>query len=102
MKLIKNPIALLLNGQTMDSGGVCVLELQSKQLKKKYICNLTYLVVSCTLHATQIALANPVKKAMSKCPLGAYTMMQMLHSAYDLQESMEFSDFWLAMEEAQQ
>jgi hypothetical protein len=34
--------------------------------------------------------------------LGARTMMQMLHSAYDLQESMEYSEFQLVMEEAKQ
>ena len=57
---------------------------------------------SCTLHAIQIALANPVKKAMGKGSLGARTMMQMLHSAYDLLESMEYSEFRLVMEEAKQ
>jgi hypothetical protein len=59
-------------------------------------------VASCTLHAIQIALANPVKKAMDEGSLGASTMMQMLHSAYDLQEWMEYSEFQLVMEEAKQ
>jgi hypothetical protein len=57
------------------------------QLKKRNLrCNQTYLVASCTLHAIQIALANLVKKAMGKGSIvGARTMMQMLHSTYDLQ-----------------
>jgi hypothetical protein len=39
---------------------------------------------------------------MGEGSLGARTMMQMLHSAYDLQESMEFSEFRLVMDEAKQ
>jgi hypothetical protein len=52
------------------------------------------------LHAIQIALANPVKKTLGEGKLGGRTMMQMLHSAYDLQECMEFGEFKLAMPEA--
>jgi hypothetical protein len=80
-----------------------VLESLRKQLQKRGLCDATYLVASCTLlHAIQRALANPVKKAMGKGSLGARTMMQMLHSAYNLQESMEFSEFRLVMDEAKQ
>jgi hypothetical protein len=79
-----------------------VLELLGKQLQKRGLCNVTYVVASCTLHAIQIALANPIKKAMDKGSLGACTMMQMLHCAYDLQESMEFSEVRLVMDEAKQ
>jgi hypothetical protein len=39
---------------------------------------------------------------MGKGVWGPCTLMQMLHSAYNLQESMKFSEFWLVMEEAQQ
>ena len=98
MKKVNNTIALLLKGQTTDSGGGGALELLAKQLEKTDLCARTYLVESCTLHAIQIALANPVKKAMGKGSLGARTMMQMLHSAYDLQESMEYSESRLVME----
>jgi hypothetical protein len=52
------------------------------------------------LHAIQIALANPVKKTLGESKLGGRTMMQMLHSAYDLQECMEFGGFKLVMQEA--
>jgi hypothetical protein len=102
MKKVHNTIALLLKGQTTDSGGGCVFESLGKQSQKRGLCNATYLVASCTLHAIQIALANPVKKAKGEGSLGARTMMQMLHSAYDLQESMEFSEFRLVMDEAKQ
>ena len=101
-KVNKSAITLPLKGQTTDSGGGGVLESLGNQLRKRNLCSPTYLVASCTLHAIQIALANPVKKAMGEGSLGARTMMQMLHSAYDLQESMEYSEFRLVMEEAKQ
>jgi hypothetical protein len=91
-----------LKGQTTDSGGGEVLELLGNQLKKRHLWSPTYLVVSCTLHAIQIALANPVKNAMGEGSLGARTMIQMLHSDYDLQELMEYSEFQLVMKEAKQ
>jgi hypothetical protein len=94
----KTTITLPLKGQTTDSGGGGVLELLGNQLKKRDMCSQPYLVALCTLHAIQIALANPVKKAMGEGSLGARTMMQMLHSAYDLQESVEYSEFRLVMD----
>jgi hypothetical protein len=90
MKIVnKSTITLPLKGQTTDSGGGGVSESLGNQLKKRDLCSPTYLVASCTLHAIQIALANPVKKAMGEGSLGARTMVQMLCSAYDLQELME-------------
>jgi hypothetical protein len=80
-KVNKSTITLPLKGQTTYSGGGGVLESLGNQLKKRDLCSPTYLVASCTLHAIQIALANPVKKAMGEGSLGARTMMQMLHSA---------------------
>jgi hypothetical protein len=73
--------------------------LMSEQ-NKRNLCTPTYLVASCALHAIQIALANPVKKTLGEGKLGGRTMMQMLHSAYDLQECMEFGEFKLVMQEA--
>jgi hypothetical protein len=103
MKKLNNTLALLiLTGQTTDSGGGGVLESLMEELKKRDLCTPTYLVASCTLHAIQIALANPVKKTLGEGALGARAMMQMLHSAYDLQESMEFGEFKLIMIEASQ
>jgi hypothetical protein len=69
MKTLNDTIALILKGRTTDSGGGgAVLEslTKAKELKKRDLCTPTYslLVASCsccTLHAIQIALANPVK-----------------------------------------
>jgi hypothetical protein len=101
MKKLDDMIALLLKGQTTDSGGGGVLESLGNKLQKRDLCKPTYLVASCTLHAIQIALANLVKQSLGEGALGARTIMQMLHSAYDLQESMEYSKFQLITEEAQ-
>ena len=51
----------LLGGQTTDSGGGGVSEDLAKELKKRNICEVRYLIANCTLHAIQLALSNPVK-----------------------------------------
>jgi hypothetical protein len=102
MKQVNNMIAMLLKGSTTDSRGGGVLESLANEMKKRDLCTPTYLVASCTLHAIQIVLENPVKKSLGEGALGARTMIQMFHSMYDLQESMEFSELGLVMEEAQQ
>ncbi len=79
-----------------------MFESLGNQLKKRDLCSPTYLVASCTLLAIQTALANPVKNSMGRGSLGARTTMKMLHSSYDLQELMEYSEFGLVMEEAKQ
>jgi hypothetical protein len=100
MKKLNHMIALLLTGQTTDSGGGGVLESLMEELKQRNLCNPTYLAVSCALHAVQMLLANPVKKTLGKGKLEKRNMMQMLHSAYNLQESMEFGEFKLVVLEA--
>jgi hypothetical protein len=95
MKKVNNALTLLLKGQRTDSGGGGVLESLGNQLKKRDLCSPTYLVASCTLHDIQIALVNLVKKAMGEGSLGARTMVQMLHSASDLQEWMEYNELGL-------
>jgi hypothetical protein len=72
------------------------------ELQKRGLCAPTYPVAACTLRAIQIALANPVKKPVGEGSLGARGTMQMLHSACDLQESVEFGEFKLTMSEASQ
>jgi hypothetical protein len=101
MKKLNHANALLvLTGQTTDSGGGVVSESLMSELNKRNLCTPTCPVASYTLHAIQIALANPVKKTLGKGKLGGRTMMQMLHSACDPQECMEFGEFKLAMQEA--
>jgi hypothetical protein len=91
MKKLNHAIALLiLTGQTTDSGGGGVSESLMSELNKRNLCR----------HAIQIALANPAKKTLGEGKLGGRTMMQMLHSACDLQECVEFGEFKLAMQEA--
>jgi hypothetical protein len=43
-----------------------VLESLANEIKKRDLCTPTYLVASCTLHAIQIALENPVKKSLGE------------------------------------
>jgi hypothetical protein len=99
----KDMLPMLLAGQTTDSsGGGGVSESLAKELKKRNPCTPTHLVASCTPHAVQIALAKPVKQTLGEGALGVRTTTQMLHSAYDLQELMKFSEFGIKMEESQQ
>ena len=65
------------------------MEHLAKYLRERKVCQKIYWVASCTLHAIQLALSNPVKKAFEEGKLGAWSVMQMLHTVYDLQESME-------------
>jgi hypothetical protein len=85
--------AIKLSGQLTDSGGGGVLEDFASELKKRNLCHDIYHVANCTLHAIQLALSNPVKAAFQDGGLGSRNMMQMLHSIYDLQQSMELATF---------
>jgi hypothetical protein len=101
MKKLNHAIALLiLTGQTTDSGGGGASESLMSELNKRNLCTPTHPVASCASHAIQIALANPAKKTSGESKLGGRTMMQMLHSACDLQECIEFGEFKVAMQEA--
>jgi hypothetical protein len=95
-KLNHTAIALLiLTGQTTDSGGGGVSESLMSELNKRNLCTPTHLVASCTLHAIQIALANPVKKTLGEGKLGGRTMMQMLHSACEVKLAMQEAALWV-------
>ena len=76
-------------GQTTDSGGGGVLENLADALKARQLCQDNYQVASCTLHAIQLTLSNPVKVSFGEGGLGCCTMMQLLHSVHDLQECFE-------------
>jgi hypothetical protein len=52
---LDHAIALLLTGQTTDSGGGGVLELLMEELKGRNLCNPTHLAASCALHAVQMS-----------------------------------------------
>jgi hypothetical protein len=85
--------AIKLLGQTTDSGGGGVLEKLAEALKKRNLCQDNYAVANCTLHAIQLTLSNPVKVSFGEGGLGCRTMMQLLHSVYDLQDSFEWDHF---------
>jgi hypothetical protein len=91
---------LLLAGQSTDSGGGGVLEDLAKYLAEQKVTQKIYWVASCTLHAIQLALSNPVKRAFKEGKLGTRSMMQMLHTVYDLQESMEKEHFSMYLKQA--
>ena len=106
LKKLKSTMAVLLRGQTTDSGGGGVLEDLAKELKLRGVCHQTYFVANCTLHAIQLALSNPVKVVFGEGGLDPTTkepkrnMPQMLHSVYDLQQSMEYAIFKMNYQEA--
>jgi hypothetical protein len=96
--------ALLLSGTTTDSGGGGVLEKLAEELNLRDLCKEgnVFQIANCTLHAIQLALSNPVKIAFLEGSLGSRSMMQALHSVYDLQQSMEYDHFKSYMKTAQQ
>jgi hypothetical protein len=93
---------LILSGQSTDSGGGGVLESFATKLNEKGLCKEVYHVANCTLHAIQLTLSNPVKVAFMEGGLEKRSMMQMLHSMYDLQESLENDHFKMYMDKAKE
>jgi len=80
-----------LSGQATDSGGGGVLEGLAKELEKLNLCGDDYIVAACSIHGLQLQLANAVKRTLGEGGLGQRNAMQMLHSVYDLQESVSIS-----------
>jgi hypothetical protein len=86
-------------GQTTDSGGGGVLDGLAKHLKDLQLCNdEEYLVAACGIHNLQLQLANPIKELIGEGGLESRNMMQMMHCAYDLQESLNWVEFMAALE----
>ena len=85
----------LLNGSASDSGGGGVLDDLAEKLQAEGVCDTTesYLVSNCTLHATQLQLANAVKATHGEGGLDRDNVMQMLHCVCDLEECMH-TDAW--------
>jgi hypothetical protein len=82
-----------LQGQSTDSGGGGVLDGLHQALVKRDLCRQGYLVASCSLHNLQLSVANPIKVTMGEGGLEKKNVMQLLHSVYDLQESVD-RDVW--------
>jgi hypothetical protein len=90
MKKVGN---IMLQGQTTDSGGGGVLDGLHRAIAERQLCRIGYLVASCSLHNLQLSVANPIKQTMGEGGLEKKNLMQLLHSIYDLQESMD-RDVW--------
>ena len=54
-----------------------------------------YLVATCSLHGLQLTLGNPILKCCREGGLGKRTLLQMLHSAYNLQLQYETEEWQL-------
>lgn len=81
-----------LRGSSSDSGGAGVGDGLGDQLKAKHLTHLVLLIVGCGIHCLQLQLSRPVIKYMGDGGLDRSNMMQMLHSAYDLQEALNWSE----------
>jgi hypothetical protein len=91
-----------LQGQTTDSGGGGVLDTLATALARKSLCHSNYLVQSCSLHNLQLTIANPIKETMGEGGLDKRNLLQMLHSVYDMQSSVDTAVWQLLVTEAQE
>ena len=82
-----------LSGQTTDSGGGGTLNSLRDEMVALNITKEDYLVANCTLHSQQILLKGPTEDVFGDGGLGKRNVMQLLHSAYDLQQCFEFQEF---------
>mgnify|MGYP006965230816 CR=1 FL=1 len=80
---------IILRGQATDAGGGGVTESLAKALKELGLTEEEYAVANCTLHALQMAFANPIKEIFGEGGLDRRNVMQLIHSCYDLQSCFE-------------
>ena len=84
----------LLAGQSTDSGGGGVLEKLAEEMQGLGLCWLqNHLVTNCCMHGLQLQLSNGIKAALGEGGLDNVNVMQMLHSACRLQESMDLEEW---------
>jgi len=80
----------LLAGQSTDSGGGGVLEKLAEEMQGLGLCWLhNHLIANCCMHGLQLQLSNGIKAALGEGGLENVNVMQMLHSVYRLQESLD-------------
>ncbi len=91
-KLIGNREDFHYSGCTTDSGGGGTGDSMYQCMRNLGLCapKEEYLVGYCTLHTLQLTLSNALKKTIGEGGLGNKNAVQLLHSVYDLQESMEW------------
>jgi hypothetical protein len=64
------------------------------RLKEKNVTTPDLLVGTCGIHNTQLQLSNPVLQLLGAGELGKKNLMQLLHSVYALQNSMDLKEWW--------
>ena len=91
-------------GGMTDPGGGGVGEGLKCELIIKNRANDTYISGTCSIHALLVALSVPIIKLMGDGGLGKSNLLQLLHSAYNLQtggggtfEVSEFSLTWMTL-----
>ena len=97
---LKSVGSIKLQGSTTDSGGGGVLDSLARSLESKGLCNTNYKVAGCSIHTFQLTLAVPTQKVLGEGGLGMKNVMQLVHSVYDLQESLDFEEYVEVMVEA--
>jgi len=85
----------LLYGQSTDSGGGGTLESLHTALKDENLCapDHEYKIGNCTIHALQTQLKNAVETTFGLGALDKINSMQLLHSVYRLQESLDLDEW---------
>jgi len=96
LKALDGDATHLLCGQGADSGGGGVLDGLTEALKQR--SNLCipmneHLVANCCVHALQLQLRNAAVSVFGEGGLEKINVMQMLHSVYDLQESLDQNEW---------
>ena len=89
----------LINGQCADSGGGGALDSLASELHDlPNVCvpDDDYFIGNCTTHALQLQLRNSVVDALGDGALDKVNAMQLLHTVWDLQESLD-RDEWKHM-----
>jgi len=94
----------LLYGQNTDSGGGGTLESLHLAMEPLSLCAPAsqYLIGNCTIHAHQIGLKNAVETTFGTGALDKINAMQMLHSVYWLQESLDLDKWRCALHKSSQ
>jgi len=95
LKLTDNANTHLFHGQSTDSGGGGTLESLHKHMKELGLCvaDEDYLTAGCTLHSLQLQLGNAIKETFGQGALDKVNAMQLLHSVYRLQESIDLAEW---------
>jgi len=85
----------LLHGQTTDSGGGGTLQSLHNALKQRESCvpDDQHLIANCTIYSHQVGLKSAVETAFGTGALDKVNAMQLLHSVYRLQESIDVDEW---------